>query len=168
MFYSLMTRSQPRLSPLVITIAALFAAGTIAVLAVLEESLGFPLLVAAFGASCVLVFTLPHSPLSQPINIVGGYMVAVACGLLARFTLPVTWWSLALSVSVTLAAMAALRLTHPPAGGTPIAVLWSHEGWLHIIAPILLGSLILAAGALTLHAATTWSGHRDQRTTTRA
>ncbi|MFV0435246.1 MAG: HPP family protein [Leucobacter sp.] len=127
-------------------IAAAAAAGaiTIAVLGLLSDSTGFPLLVATFGSSCVLVFTLPDSPLSRPANVIGGHVAAALCGLLARFALPEAWWSLALGVGAALALMAALRVTHPPAGGTPIAIMLAHEGWGYILAPILLGAIIVA------------------------
>lgn len=149
---SLFTRAQPRLPASRIAVAAAGGAATIAVLGLLGESLGFPVLVAAFGSSCVLVFTLPESPLSQPVNIVGGHVTAALCGLLARFTLPDTWWSLAIAVGAALAVMAALRVTHPPAGGTPIAIMLADEGWSYLLTPILLGSITIAACGITSRA----------------
>ena len=38
------------------------------------------LIMAPFGASCVLLFALPTSPLSQPANVIGGHVVAALCG----------------------------------------------------------------------------------------
>ncbi|MCS3494514.1 hypothetical protein M2368_003546 [Arthrobacter sp. JUb119] len=57
---------------------------------------------------------------------------------------PIVWWSLALSVGVSIAAMALLRVTHPPAGGNPIAILLAYEGWDYLIFPVLLGSVFVA------------------------
>ncbi|MBO1902981.1 HPP family protein [Leucobacter weissii] len=142
----LLARTQPPLSRSRIAAAALAGALTIAVLGLLSDSTGFPILVAAFGSSCVLVFTTPAAPLAQPINVVGGHLVAAVCGLLARYALPTEWWSLALAVGAALGAMAALRVTHPPAGGTPIAIMLAQESWAYLLVPILVGAAIVAAG----------------------
>ena len=38
-------------------------------------------LIAPFGASCVLVFAIPQSPLAQPRNVIGGHLISTAAGL---------------------------------------------------------------------------------------
>src|SRR5437016_841498 len=53
---------------------------TIYLLARLSATLGAVLLIAPFGASCVLVFALPHSPLAQP-NVIGGHFISAFVGL---------------------------------------------------------------------------------------
>ncbi|UBH06674.1 hypothetical protein K8P10_002185 [Leucobacter sp. Psy1] len=85
------------------------------------------ILIAAFGSSCVLVFLLPDAPLSRPLSVVGGHSIAALCGLLAHTVFPTRWWSLGISVGVAMAAMALARVIHPRAGGTPIAILLTHE-----------------------------------------
>lgn len=153
MFSTLLARTQPKLSLARICAAAVGGAAVIAVLSLLGGVFNLPLLAAAFGSSCVLVFTLPDSPLSKPINVIGGHLLSAAVGLLVRFTMPTAWWSLALAVGVALALMAAMRVTHPPAGGTPIAVLLAQEGWAYLFAPILIGSIIVAVGGTLFRAA---------------
>src|SRR5438045_9304637 len=54
---------------------------TIYLLARLSATLGAVLLIAPFGASCVLVFALPHSPLAQPRNVIGGHFISAFVGL---------------------------------------------------------------------------------------
>jgi CBS-domain-containing membrane protein len=132
--------------------ASLGGALTIAVLSLTGDIVGTPILNAAFGSSCVLVFLLPDAPLSQPLNVVGGHLVSALCGAVAHAFLPTTWWSLALSVGAAMAAMASLRIIHPPAGGTPIAILLAHEGWGYLLTPVLAGSLILTTCALLYRA----------------
>ncbi len=39
------------------------------------------LVMAPFGASCVLLFSLPHSPLARPKNVLGGHLLAACVGL---------------------------------------------------------------------------------------
>ena len=141
--------AQPSMPWHTILAASIGGALTIAVLGAAGEFTGTPLLIAAFGSSCVLVFLLPQAPLSQPLNVVGGHCVAALCGLLAHVVLPTAWWSLGLAVGVAMAAMAALRVIHPPAGGTPIAIMLTHEGWEYLFTPVLLGALVLTTCALT-------------------
>jgi len=140
--------TQPAMPWPLLLAASLGGALTIAVLALTGDAVGTPILIAAFGSSCVLVFLLPDAPLSQPVNVVGGHMVSALCGVLAHAFLPTEWWSLGLSVGVAMATMAALRIIHPPAGGTPIAILLAHESWGYLLTPILAGSLILTACAI--------------------
>ncbi|NUU33321.1 HPP family protein [Arthrobacter sp. C9C5] len=148
------TPTQPRAPWSAILAAALAGALTVTVLSLTGDAVGTPILIAAFGSSCVLVFLLPDAPLSQPINVVGGHMVSALCGVLAHAFLPTAWWSLGLAVGTAMAAMAALRIIHPPAGGTPIAILLAPENWGYLLTPVLAGSLILTACALLYRALT--------------
>lgn len=144
----MVTPTQQRAHWSAILVAAFAGALTTAVLSLTGDAAGTPILIAAFGSSCVLVFLLPEAPLSQPVNVVGGHMVSALCGAAAHAFLPTAWWGLGLAVGAAIAAMAALRIIHPPAGGTPIAILLTHAGWDYLLTPVLAGSLILTACAL--------------------
>lgn len=126
----------------------------IALLGFLTIASGHPLLMAPFGASCVLLFSAARSPLSQPPNVVGGHFVATLISLLLRLYLPNEWWAVALAVGLAIFAMALLRITHPPAGADPIVVFLSHPGFGFLFMPVLVGSLLLVALASLYHAAT--------------
>ena len=63
-------------------VSGLGGAGAIWLLAALTESLGQLLLIAPFGASCVLLFALPQSPLARPRNVIGGHVISALIGLL--------------------------------------------------------------------------------------
>ncbi|WP_016995687.1 HPP family protein [Kocuria atrinae] len=143
-------RGWPRESLPLTTIVAggLGGALTIALLGFTGDLFGVPLLIAAFGSSCVLLFLVPDSPFSRPVSVVGGHVVAAACGLLIHSVLPTAWWSLGIAVGLAMIGMASLRVIHPPAGGTPIAILLSHQGWDYLLMPVLVGSLVLSACAL--------------------
>ena len=95
---------------------------SIAIIAGLSQLSGNIWLMAPFGATCVLLFSVPNSPLSQPANVVGGHMLSTAIGLAALYALPSAPWSMALAVGLAISAMAALRITHPPAGADPLVV----------------------------------------------
>lgn len=112
---------------------------------------GHPLLMAPFGASCVLLFSVPGSPLSQPANVIGGHLLSTAIGLTLHAFLPIEWWSLGLSVGLATGVMAALRLTHPPAGADPIVVFLDGPGWTYLGLPVASGSVILVLIAWLFH-----------------
>lgn len=131
--------------------AGLGGAVAIAAVALLSDYSGVLWLMAPFGASCVLVFALPGSPLSQPANVVGGHLVSTAIGLAAETLLPGSWWAMALAVGASIAVMQALRLTHPPAGADPLVVMTAHPGPLFLLFPVLSGSLLLVTLAWLLH-----------------
>lgn len=77
-----------------------------------------PWLVASMGASAVLVFVLPASPLAQPWPVFGSHLVAGAIGVAMHALLGATSLSAGISVGLAIAAMSLLRCLHPPAGGT--------------------------------------------------
>ncbi len=47
-----------------------------------------PLLIAPLGATVVLLFGQPASPLAQPINIFGGYLFATIVAVAAALSFP--------------------------------------------------------------------------------
>ena len=61
--------------------AGIGGAIAIAILILLGSIFDITLLMAPFGATCVLLFSLPASPLSQPINVIGGHLVSITIGL---------------------------------------------------------------------------------------
>jgi len=63
----------------------------------------------------------------------------------------VEWWGMGLAVGLAIAAMAALRMTHPPAGADPLVVLFDNPGWGHIGLPVAVGSLMLVRIAWLHH-----------------
>ncbi|MCC6927189.1 HPP family protein [Novosphingobium sp.] len=67
------------------------------------------------GASAVLTFVLPASPLAQPWPVIGGHLASAIVGLMCQTLLGPAWFTTALAVG---AAMSLLRSLHPPAGGT--------------------------------------------------
>lgn len=144
----LLARPQTRMPLSRVLFAGFAGAVVVAVLGFLSDPVGLPVLVAGFGSSCVLVFTFPHSPLAQPMSVVCGHLVSTLSGLVVAAVLPVTWWSIALAVGLALAAMAVLRVSHPPAGGSPIAVMTAGAGWSYLVAPVLVGVLIVVAFGL--------------------
>jgi CBS domain-containing membrane protein len=110
-----------------------------------------PWLVASMGASAVLVFVLPASPLAQPWPVFGSHLVAGAIGVAVHALLGATWYSAGLSVGLAIAAMSLLRCLHPPAGGTVLLTALSTPaveaaGLGFLVLPLALNVLVLLAG----------------------
>lgn len=123
-----------------------------------------PLLIAPFGASCVLLFSVPASPLSQPAHVIGGHVVATLIGLAFRLlfmqqwwpemVLVDQWWIAAIAVGLSIAVMAALRVTHPPAGADPLVIFSAEPHLSFVLFPVLIGAVALVAIATLYHRAT--------------
>lgn len=112
---------------------------------------GAPWLMAPFGASCVLAFGVPDSPLAQPRNIIGGHLVSTLVGLLILNTLGDSWWAAALAVGLALAAMQQTRTLHAPAGANPLVVLAAGAPLSFLVTPVLLGSIVIVAVAWAIN-----------------
>ncbi|TKC86236.1 HPP family protein [Trinickia terrae] len=121
-----------------------------------------PFLVAPMGASAVLLFAVPASPLAQPWSIIGGNLVSATVGVACAGWLADPVAAAALAVSVAICAMFALRCVHPPSGAVALtAVLGGSAvhalGFRFVLEPIAIQSAALLASALVYHALT---GHR--------
>ncbi|MQT29364.1 HPP family protein [Pseudomonas helleri] len=112
---------------------------------------GTPWLMASFGASCVLAFGVPDSPLAQPRSIIGGHMVSTLIGLVVLHTLGNEWWACALAVGLALVAMQQTRTVHAPAGANPLVVITAGAPWSFLLTPVLAGSLVVVITALCLN-----------------
>lgn len=127
-----------------------FVSGTLGILAiaVVTELFGHPLLIGSFGASAVLLFGAPDSPLTQPRNLIGGHLVSalVAVVLVALFGAgPLV---MALAVGLAIFFMNLTHTTHPPGGATALIGVQGAAGWSYIFVPVLTGALILLAVTL--------------------
>ena len=112
-----------------------------------------PWLIASMGASAVLVFVLPASPLAQPWPVFGSHLVAGAIGLAAYAMLGATWLSAALSLGLAISAMGLLRCLHPPAGGTVLLTALSGPavaavGFKFLVTPLAVNVLVLLGSGI--------------------
>lgn len=89
----------------------------------LTELSGFhtPLLVASMGASTVLLFILPNSPLSQPWSLLGGQLLSAIVGVACTQLINDSVVAAAAAVSLSILAMLLLRCLHPPGTATALA-----------------------------------------------
>ncbi|WP_371242049.1 HPP family protein [Pantoea sp. KPR_PJ] len=105
--------------------------------------------IAPMGASAVLLFGLPNSPLAQPWSIVGGNVVAGVTGVTAAILIPYAPLACGVAASVAIAVMFRLRCLHPPSGAVALTAILGgssvHQlGYHYVLTPVLLNSVCLA------------------------
>ncbi len=119
---------------------------------------GLPWLVAPLGASAVLVFAVPSSPMAQPWAVMGGNTVSawvgIACVIGLR-GLGSPELVAALAVALAIALMLALRCLHPPGGASALLmVLGGVDNAAYALYPVLLNSAVLVAVGIAYNNAT--------------
>jgi CBS domain-containing membrane protein len=85
-----------------------------------------PWLVAPLGASALLVFAVPNSPMAQPWSVVAGNTVSALVGIAMARLIPDVAAASALAVAGAVVAMFALRCLHPPGGATALLMVLTH------------------------------------------
>jgi len=115
------------------------------------------LLIGSLGASAVLLFGAPRSPLAQPRNVIGGHMLSALVGVSMRLVLPDPAWACAaLTVATAIAVMHVSGTLHPPGGATALIAAAggakiSAMGYLFVLIPAGAGAAILVAVALVVN-----------------
>ena len=116
-------------------------------------------LIAPMGASAVLLFAVPASPLAQPWSIMAGNIVAALIGVTCAKLIGTPLLAAAIAGALAIAAMFALRCLHPPSGAVALtAVLGGPTmlamGYEFVLYPVALNSLLLLLAALFFNNAT--------------
>lgn len=73
-------------------------------------------MVASVGASAVLIFGMPSSPLAQPWPVLGGSTLSALVGTACAYLIPDQALAGSLAVGLAFAIMLTLRCLHPPGG----------------------------------------------------
>ena len=120
-----------------------------------------PWIVAPMGASAVLLFAVPASPLAQPWSIAGGNFVSAVVGAVVAQVIPDPAIAAAVAVSLAILTMSLLRCLHPPGGAAALsAVLGGYallsEHVLEFLFVVLVNSLLLVSIGWLFHR---FSGH---------
>ena len=115
------------------------------------------LLIGSLGASAVLVYGAPRSPLAQPRNLIGGHLISAVVGVVVwKLMHEFAWIAPALAVATAIALMHMTRTLHPPGGATAlIAVIGSDKihaaGYWYILVPAGAGPVLLLLVALLVN-----------------
>jgi CBS domain-containing membrane protein len=116
---------------------------------------GVAWLVAPLGASAVLVFGVPASPLAQPWAVVGGNSLSALVGIACLHWAGPPALAAAVAVALAIALMFALRCLHPPGGAAALLMVMAgvHD-WHFALFPVLLNSALLVAAGIAYNNAT--------------
>jgi len=115
--------------------------------------------IAPMGASAVLLFAVPSSPLAQPWSIMGGNIISAFIGVTCAVLIPDRGLAVGISVALAIAFMFRLRCLHPPSGAVALtAVLGGPAvaslGYRFVLYPVAVNSFALTSLALFLNAVT--------------
>lgn len=116
---------------------------------------GMHVLLASTGASAVLIFGLPFSPVSRPWNLVGGHVVSAVVGITCYQWIPVPVVAVAVATGASMVLMGWLRCMHPPGGATAISAIIGgesvhHLGYAFVVVPVMVNSIILLSIAMAV------------------
>lgn len=82
-------------------------------------------LVASMGASAVILFAVPTSPLAQPWPLVGGQLLSAAVGVFCAYYIHDLTLAAATAVGLSVLLMLVGRCLHPPGAATALAPILS-------------------------------------------
>lgn len=113
------------------------------------QGIGLGWLIAPFGASAVLVYAVPNSPLAQPWSVVMGNTLSALVALATLTVLPDANVGVPLAVGLAITVMMATRALHPPGGAVALLVaLGGTADWLDTAGLVAVGSCLLVGGGI--------------------
>ncbi len=120
------------------------------------SGINIPFIMASMGATAVILFATPNSPMGRPWPLLAGHFVAafiaISCGKLTSNLMI----SVPLAIGLVIFAMHYLRCIHPPGGATALLALLggtevSAIGYQFMLTPLAINLLILALVAYALN-----------------
>ncbi|OUS68672.1 hypothetical protein B5G52_18930 [Pseudoalteromonas sp. A601] len=124
--------------------AGVFSAITLSVLVFLDSLGNYGIwLMAPFGATAVLVFGVPSSPLAKAKNVIGGHFLTALIGVVFVNYIGVDTVSIAMATGLAISMMMLTNTVHPAAGANPILIMVTGQSWPFLIAPVLVGTIFI-------------------------
>jgi CBS domain-containing membrane protein len=119
-------------------------------------------LAAPLGASAVLVFVVPSSPMAQPWPVIGGNVVSALAGFIAARLIPDPMIAAGAAVALSIAAMSMTRSLHPAGGGSALVAalggpVFASHGSAFAFMPVGLNALLVVASGWAFHRFTSHS-----------
>ncbi|WP_370624338.1 HPP family protein [Polynucleobacter sp. UB-Piko-W3] len=107
-------------------------------------------LIASLGASALLVFALPSSPMAQPWAVIAGNTLSALVGISVTIVIQNPMLAMPIAASLAILGMFTLRCLHPPAAAVAlIAVLGNVIHYRYAFFPVMIDSILLViAGAI--------------------
>ncbi|BCW87031.1 hypothetical protein sos41_01570 [Alphaproteobacteria bacterium SO-S41] len=115
-----------------------------------------PAIAGPIGASALLLFAIPASPLAQPWPIIAGNTISAAIGVMTAFLIHEPALAVGVAVGLSIAAMSLTRSLHPPGGAMALTAALlgppaTAAAWLFPIMPVLANSILLVALGWVFH-----------------
>lgn len=119
------------------------------------------ILIASMGASAVLLFAVPHGPMSQPWNVIGGHMVSAFIGVILHKLIGDPVLAAGLAAGLAIMAMLYLGCLHPPGGASALIPILSGAatddyGLMLVIFPIGAGAVLMVLFAIVYNLPFPW------------
>jgi len=119
------------------------------------EAEQLPMVLASTGASAMLIFGIPHSPVSQPWPVVGGHIISAVIGITAYYLISNPILASSIAIGLAMLAMHYTGSMHPPGGATAVTAVIGgstvHElGYYFVIVPVFFNSIILLSIAMAI------------------
>jgi CBS domain-containing membrane protein len=120
------------------------------------DSEALPWIVAPIGASAVLLFAVPASPMSQPWPIIGGNSLSALTGFAVGQALGHGALACGIGVGLAIGVMSLTGSLHPPGGAAALTGvigggLVDSAGWWFPLAPVALDGVFLVAVGWAFH-----------------
>ena len=101
------------------------------------------LLIPPIAASCVIIFTSPHSAFVKSKNILLGHVISAVIAIGILNFLGNTSLSYAIALSLSIFFMLITDTLHPPAGATAILIMVTNAKWYFIFFPVGISAILL-------------------------
>jgi CBS domain-containing membrane protein len=123
---------------------------------VIGPDANIPLMVAPMGASAVLVFAVPASPLAQPWSTFGGNVVSAFMGVIAAKLIGEPMIAAGVAVGLAIGMMSLTRCLHPPGGAAAVTAVLGGPGVIAAgfsfpLVPVALNAALLVALGWGIH-----------------
>lgn len=120
-----------------------------------------PLVMPSLGATAVLVFAVPHSPLTQPWSVLGGHVISAVIGVACQQLIPAPGLAGGFAVGLALLAMHQLRCIHPPGGATAMSAVIGGSavhalGFRYALTPVAINCLLIIGLGVLYNLAFPW------------
>jgi len=107
-------------------------------------------LMASLGASALLVFALPGSPMAQPWAVIAGNTLSGLIGITVTLLISEPLLAMPVAASLSIMGMFLLRCLHPPAAAVALIAVLAHvTHYRYAFFPVMVDSVLLViAGAI--------------------
>ncbi|MCF6251567.1 MAG: HPP family protein [Methylococcaceae bacterium] len=109
---------------------------------------GYPMIIASMGASAIILFFIPGSPLAQPWPFVGGQLVSALVGIFCALNITETSTAAATAVGGSVLMMLFLRCLHPPGAATSLTPIMAGTsitslGYSFVLVPVAVNVMVM-------------------------